>query len=454
MLDNIIQTASILVSVLPFIYVVYFFLTPKFRSAFGAGLMLTVITVILIAKIAFENKYGMHVSISLFFYFLYFMVMYCFSKDSWKTVLKFFLAIFATINLIEVLEVTLLTATGYFDNPKNQLGPLVQFIASATSSIFMIVVAHIWKRSHKIGSYTKYSSFVTILISQILIWNVVFFYFIYNADSPARLQAVIICMGITWIFMDIIFVKAIVDNYHKAQLEFSLDRAMEMEKVQYEYYESLTDSITSLRKYRHDLNNILQTLTIIINDPETLENGKELLEQLRKRYDKIQLPFYCSNPVINAVLLAKTAAAQEKGIEVAISINLENTNMFEHIDLCSIFSNMLDNAIEAACEVEHGHIAISSWTETEHLFIKCVNSYSGKIRKDSKKLISTKGKDRGLGISIIESIAERYSGKFLCECGEEFSALAVLDMEFASQKCHNECVTTQENTAVRSSHTF
>ena len=45
------------------------------------------------------------------------------------------------------------------------------------------------------------------------------------------------------------------------------------------------------------------------------------------------------------------------------------------------------------------------------------------------KLNSYKGKDRGLGVSIIESITKKYGGSFFAEGKEEFSALAVLDLK-------------------------
>ena len=430
MKDNLLLLLLSAVTCGPFVYSLNFSLTPKKKSVWFSLAFFAYNVIFLFIKVfVFDNKYGSNGYSSAAIMLFQFSSFLLFSKDSWKTVLKFYLILASSMVLSDIFCMFVFYFFGNNVNGTLKVDTSIRIYSTFILFIFMFAANFFWHKTRNIQIYTKYNHFFIVFSTQVIMGLTFMFYTLYNENSPIKLTTVILFTGVAWIITDLFFIKAVFDNHRKAELKMSLDQAMEMEKMQYEYYENLTESINSLRKYRHDLNNILQTLMMIINNPETLENGRELLEQLCERYDETQLPYYCSNPVINAVILAKTATAEEKGITVDLSVDLENTQMFENIDLCSIFANMLDNALEAASEVENGRIAVSCWSDTGYLFIKCTNSYKGEVRKNGKGFVSTKGKDRGLGLSIIESITKKYGGSFFAECKEEFSALAVLDLK-------------------------
>ncbi len=87
------------------------------------------------------------------------------------------------------------------------------------------------------------------------------------------------------------------------------------------------------------------------------------------------------------------------------------------INLCSIFSNLINNAAEYyknhTCN--ENYINLKAKQIDNKIIIKCMNNLNdSKHITDSKKIKTTK-KDKsnhGYGLAIIQSIAEKYNGNF------------------------------------------
>ena len=121
---------------------------------------------------------------------------------------------------------------------------------------------------------------------------------------------------------------------------------------------------------------------------------------------------YCSIPIINAVLQQKKQQIEQNAIAFEADVTISETGMIEPVHLCSIFSNLLDNAIKFS----HHNSTITIETREKHnkLFVSVKDTGIG-IPKDSLKLIFdrfyktdlSRGKDKkgtGLGLSITKEI--------------------------------------------------
>ena len=418
---------------IPYSYSVHYSLTPKKKTLKSLLLYSLLICVLLWIKLFFDARYKASLATILITNFSLFATMKIFTKDSWARVLKFYLILTTSMIISEFFCALVFFGMGLnFDNMINSLpGAGVRFFSTLSVNIFMFLGIFVWNKISKIEMNTKLWEFFAVLAVQMVICSL-FITGLTEYGESVKMLNVVIYVGAAWVLTDGFFIKAIYDNQQKAELKMSLDQAMELEKMQYEYYENLTESVYSMRKFRHDMNNTLQTLSVMMNDPdspESRENGRQLFEQMQEKYKQTQIPYYSSNPVINAVILSKSLAAEENGVKLTVSVNGENLDGIENIDLCSIFSNLLDNALEAARNIRDGEIELSSWSEAGYFFIKCVNSYAGKsslAKKNGKKLASTKGSGRGLGLSIIESVAGKYDGRVVIDAEEKFSVLVGL----------------------------
>ena len=81
-------------------------------------------------------------------------------------------------------------------------------------------------------------------------------------------------------------------------------------------------------------------------------------------------------------------------------------------DLAIIFGNLLENAIEACLKIdkEKRFIRISSDISYDMLIITMDNSYDGNLLSVDGRFRSTKREGFGIGLSSVQSVAEKYGG--------------------------------------------
>lgn len=187
--------------------------------------------------------------------------------------------------------------------------------------------------------------------------------------------------------------------------------------MDFKYYElALAESKKSL-KLKHDIMNYLQTIySLSLSDNDiNKKNGMEMVEALKSKLSDIHETHYCENNIVNIVLSLKTLEAQKEKIETQIAVSIPEVVPFEKMDLCSIFSNLYDNAIEACQRVEgERSIEIKARIKLNYLIIKFTNT-CGEISKEQDGLLSTTKEDRsnhGLGLKIVKEIVDKYNGMF------------------------------------------
>ncbi|MDR1438899.1 MAG: GHKL domain-containing protein [Clostridiales bacterium] len=136
------------------------------------------------------------------------------------------------------------------------------------------------------------------------------------------------------------------------------------------------------------------------------EEAREGISALAERISHTKDSPYCAIPVINAILTEKQQNCAAAGIDLAVDLYLPDALAVEPMHLCSIFSNLLDNAI-AACMKAQGAgkpvIRLSALTDGDYLFIKAANP-SAEPDKPAP--------GRGYGTRILKELAKQYDGDF------------------------------------------
>ena len=98
------------------------------------------------------------------------------------------------------------------------------------------------------------------------------------------------------------------------------------------------------------------------------------LKELLKRVENTREYPFCSVPVINVILSEKKKQCDKIGIVFRTELNLPEEVGVDKMDICCIFSNIMDNAI-CACkrfitENVEASIVLSAGVKGEYLIIK------------------------------------------------------------------------------------
>ena len=181
------------------------------------------------------------------------------------------------------------------------------------------------------------------------------------------------------------------------------------------YYESMEQQHFEIRRMRHDMANHLQTLSVL---PE--KEKEEYIRNLLDNTTAIRNLHYCGDSTVNAVLTVKATAMEELGIRFSYKIDIPTELLWSKTDICTLFANALDNAIEACRQLpgEMRLITLESRMQ-KGMFVLSVKNPIAKdamLIQDKKQkglFVTTKAdeKNHGIGLKSMEEVVRQKDGK-------------------------------------------
>lgn len=196
------------------------------------------------------------------------------------------------------------------------------------------------------------------------------------------------------------------------------------------YYKELENNQTEIRKLRHDINNQLAAIGNLITSGN-IEEAKDYFDTLSYVVAGSNRVF-CKNGIVNAVLNVKYNLATEYNIDCFLNIDIDSVLGINAIDLCSLFANTLDNALEASMQIEEPplrKIEVKARCDKGYFSYQISNNKSNKITIINNCYISSKTdvKSHGFGIKTIKDIVQKYNGTLDITYTEtEFTVLVII----------------------------
>lgn len=183
------------------------------------------------------------------------------------------------------------------------------------------------------------------------------------------------------------------------------------QKYQQQYLENAESQYETIRKLRHDFKNHNIVIASLLESGD-FDKAKKYVGDYLDRRSVSGNYVNTGNNIVNAVVNCKAEVAKGLDIETSI-VTVSDFSGIDDLDLCSLISNMFDNAIEACKKVNKDRQIHFSAKKDESSYTFCMkNSINGSVIKNNPNLITTK-KDKhlhGLGTKIIKDIAKKYNG--------------------------------------------
>lgn len=182
-------------------------------------------------------------------------------------------------------------------------------------------------------------------------------------------------------------------------------------QTQYQQYKQSRESIDLINVRYHDMKHQIQYL----RGEQDAKKRNEFLDMMEKEIKSFELLNKTGNAVLDTILTGKSLYCYKHGITMTSVADGKLLDFMDVVDICNIFGNALDNAIESAMLIEDKekrliHVTVSQ--VNDFVMIRIENYYEGELKTDGDNYLTTKNdkKYHGYGIKSIRYTADRYDG--------------------------------------------
>ena len=196
---------------------------------------------------------------------------------------------------------------------------------------------------------------------------------------------------------------------------------------QYEQFRNYQESEEMLHMLQHDLKHQVEGLR-----GETNEQKKEAwLDMMENELDKWWVPQSTGNAVLDTILSASLRKARQLDVRITCVADGSLLNMLHVAEICTIFGNALDNAMESVVMIPEPdkrliHISVSS--RKNFVFISISNTLGIAPVESGGSLLTTKSdkKNHGYGIKGIRYVVGKHDGNVTYKFEDGWFRLSIL----------------------------
>lgn len=199
------------------------------------------------------------------------------------------------------------------------------------------------------------------------------------------------------------------------------------EEMNQRYYMELYEKRDIERERRHDLKHFLTYLHTRIKEGDYV--GAEIMidEMTQSMYSLEMSLVYSQNKIVDAVICGVLGdAINSHQITFSYQGILPQDIHIEDIDLCTVLSNALENALEATLQSRQpGKISMHAGCRGNTVIFRIENP----VLEETVQIhsgVSKKGDGHGYGIRSMQRIMERYHGELSYEVGEHLCKLSII----------------------------
>lgn len=274
--------------------------------------------------------------------------------------------LYAIALVFEITIETILTSSVYM---------LLGIIVSKTLGLMICDAIRVKSnmRDFKLGKI--YWLLFIVLFSSIILVVFILFWMTYKLNDFTYNTMAGICSFVL-IFCSF-FVLYLYERFARQSLELQRKAQYEQQlKGQLKHVDEIIVQQTEVRRLKHDMTNQLLAIDGYM-DQGDLAGGKHYVRSLIDQLQAIGTGINTGNIALDAILNAKKEVAQSKGIAFTTSLRIADRLSIAPDDLCVIFGNALDNALEACAQLPQDAdktITLTLVQDATSLFCKITNT--------------------------------------------------------------------------------
>lgn len=197
----------------------------------------------------------------------------------------------------------------------------------------------------------------------------------------------------------------------KEEIQKEIEEVSYLQEIECIRHEMFAEKEQELLHLKQIFDDQLENIRKRIANGE-VEAAKVEMDHFQKSLDETRPEEYCQNRVVNAVMSEKAKQCRKKNIELDAELMVPAALRMDALQICSLFSNLMDNAIEAVTienTKECRWIRVNTEVKNAYLCIKISNPAA------PSHVVRKKRDGHGYGTKIIQDIVKQYDGVYKTE---------------------------------------
>lgn len=335
-----------------------------------------------------------------------------------KIVTKAIIAVLQYLILVITEVITLFSITLIFGVTVQEVinTDTYRLLGIIVSKMLAFLVISIIRYEFRKNNYmnTSYWALFFLMFLTSVVTIFLIFRFSYDVEKPNMYNlSVLCCFGL---FFSTIFALYLYEHTAKQAEKIHEQEQYEHHlRTQLKHFDDILITQKQIKKFKHDFENFKIGLSAYLGRND-IAGAKAYLRNLQEKISLEKSVVETGNTALDSILSTKIAIAESKNIIVEKKIQIPENISIEPIDMCVIFGNVLDNAIEACEQVENGHklIIINIICKDEVLLCKISNTAQF-IDNNNLETSKEDKNNHGFGLENIKTTLAKYNSNLIIE---------------------------------------
>ncbi|CEN21109.1 sensor histidine kinase VirS [[Clostridium] sordellii] len=185
------------------------------------------------------------------------------------------------------------------------------------------------------------------------------------------------------------------------------------------YYRKINTEKDKVRALYHDMKNHMICIRNLCEEKNTDELIKYIdsMEIKISNYNKLNQNCNTGNMIVDSILRVKKNICSEKNIDFFIDVDFSKSDFMDMVDICTIFSNLIDNAIEACDKINDKNVPKKIILKSKYIDGFCIifieNTKINEVKQIKKLFLTSKNNlyMHGIGLKNVKKVINKYFGE-------------------------------------------
>lgn len=233
----------------------------------------------------------------------------------------------------------------------------------------------------------------------------------------SRLLSIFCCVFLLYIRSEVL---------ERGESEREREELCRLWELEQERYEQSRENIELINIKCHDLKHHIEGWEQRIG-----QAPQEEIQEMKRLVSIYDSTIKTGSDILDTLLTERSLYCEKHGIQLFCMVDGKKLSFMQVGDICALFGNAIENAIEAVCKLdnqEERRISFQARESRGMLVITIDNSFSGPLEFENGLPKTTKGSAswHGYGLKSIQRVAEKYGGQATVLVDELFHLTVII----------------------------